>query len=56
MKSDFLSMYVQLATARAIAAGQRNAIFRFLKADMVKIHVFKFNIHVGLTELSTQQL
>ena len=45
MKSDFLSMYVQLATARAIATGQRNAIFRFLKADMVKNTCFQIYIH-----------
>ena len=36
MKSDFLSMYVQLATARAITTGQGNAIFRLLKAGMVR--------------------
>ena len=36
MKSDFLSMYLQLATAHVITIGQRNAIFRLLKADMVR--------------------
>ena len=41
MKSDFLSIYVQLATARAIATGQRNAVFRLLKADMVKNTCFQ---------------
>ena len=29
-------MYVQLAAAHAITTGQRNAIFRLLKADMVR--------------------
>ena len=37
MKLDFpVSMYVQLATTHAITIGQRNAIFRLLKADILK--------------------
>ena len=57
MKSDFpVSMYVQLGTTHAITTGQRNAIFILLKTDMLKIHVFTFNIHVGLTEVTTLQL
>ena len=54
MKSDFLSMYVQLATARAIATGQRNAIFRFLKADMVKNTCFQIYIHCTCRSHSCQ--
>ena len=40
MKSDFLSMYVQLATAHAITTGQGNAIFRLLSVEYFKKYMF----------------